>query len=38
VEISTEPTNCLISENDANPLGFIRWSDAAKDKVVPKSK
>jgi len=25
-----DPNNCLISENDANPLGFIRWSDSPK--------
>ncbi len=29
---------CIISENDPNPLGFIRWSDAPKDKVAPKTK
>lgn len=30
--------NCVISENDSNPLGFIRWADAPKDKDVPKAK
>jgi len=30
--------NCLISENDPNPLGFIRWADAPKDKGGAKSK
>jgi hypothetical protein len=28
----------LVSENDPNPLGFIRWSDPPKDKATPKSK
>ncbi len=32
------PSSCLISQNDPNPLGFIRWADAAKDKAAPKSK
>ena len=27
---SRPPQSCLISENDANPLGFIRWADAPK--------
>lgn len=27
-----------VSENDRNPLGFIRWTDAAKDKPAPKAK
>jgi hypothetical protein len=29
---------CLISENDLNPLGFIRWDDAPKEKARPKPK
>lgn len=28
----------IISENDQNPLGFIRWTEAPKDKTSPKSK
>ena len=28
----------ITTENEPNPLGFIRWSDAPKDKAAPKSK
>ncbi len=28
----------LITENDPNPLGYIRWSDPPKEKAAPKSK
>lgn len=28
----------IVSENDQNPLGFIRWADAAKDKTPVKAK
>jgi hypothetical protein len=31
-------TNCIITENEPNPLGYIRWSDTPKDKPSPKSK
>jgi hypothetical protein len=34
---STDPKN-LIVENEANPLGFIRWSETKKEKAAPKSK
>jgi hypothetical protein len=34
----TNARNCIITENESNPLGFIRWSDALKDKAAPKSK
>ncbi len=30
--------NCIITENDSNPLGFIRWADAPKEKALPKAK
>jgi hypothetical protein len=30
--------NNIITENEAHPLGFIRWSDPAKDKTAPKGK
>jgi len=33
-----EPVNCILSENEANPLGFIRWSDSPKAKPIPQSK
>jgi hypothetical protein len=29
---------CIVTENDPNPLGFIRWSDAPKEKAAPKTK
>jgi hypothetical protein len=32
------PRNCQITENETNPLGFIRWTDAAKSKAEPKVK
>ena len=28
----------IITENEPNPLGFIRWADAPKDKPAPKKK
>jgi hypothetical protein len=28
----------IITENDSNPLGYIRWADEPKEKRVPKSK
>jgi hypothetical protein len=28
----------LITENEPNPLGYIRWTDEAKDKKTPKAK
>jgi predicted RNA-binding protein len=31
--------NCIITENESNPLSFIRWADAPKEKaVLPKEK
>jgi hypothetical protein len=30
--------NSIITENDSNPLGFIRWSDSPKEKFTPKAK
>lgn len=30
--------DCIITENDSNPLGYIRWTDAPKDKPAPKAK
>jgi hypothetical protein len=31
-------TRSVIVENEPNPLGYIRWSDAPKDKAAPKAK
>jgi hypothetical protein len=30
--------NCIITENEPNPLGYIRWSELQKEKPAPKSK
>jgi hypothetical protein len=30
--------DCIITENEPNPLGYIRWSDEPKAKPAPKSK
>lgn len=30
--------SCTITENEPNPLGYIRWADAPKEKAAPKSK
>ena len=38
ITMTQNPKNCIISENDSTPLGFIRWSDAPKDKAAPKAK
>jgi hypothetical protein len=27
-----EPRDSVLSENELNPLGFIHWSDAPKEK------
>lgn len=32
------PENCIISENDLNPLGFIRWGDVPRKKATRKGK
>jgi hypothetical protein len=29
---------CIVTENESNPLGFIRWAEAKKDKDTPKAK
>jgi hypothetical protein len=36
--IGDRPKDCVITEKEPNPLGFIRWSDAPKGKSAPKSK
>ena len=30
--------NCLLFENDANPLGYIRWDAAPQERTTPKRK
>jgi hypothetical protein len=30
--------DCIVTENDPNPLGFVRWSERANEKATPKSK
>ena len=38
VTITSNQNANLITENEPNPLGFIRWADAPKDKAEPKKK
>jgi hypothetical protein len=36
VSTKQPPDNCIISQNDPNPLGFIRWTDPPKEKAKSK--
>jgi hypothetical protein len=38
VSTMMEPRKCIITENESNPLGYIRWTETAKEKTTPKSK
>ena len=38
IATAREPVDCTITENEPNPLGFIRWADAPTEKAKPKAK